>query len=34
MIEARWHDLGSVEELAKHRLRQIAIGRTKVALSG
>ena len=33
MNEARWHDLGSVEELAKHRLRQITIGRTKIALS-
>ena len=33
MSDARWHDLGSVEELAKHRLRQITIGRTKIALS-
>ena len=33
MSEARWHDLGSVEELAKHSLRQITIGRTKIALS-
>ena len=31
--EARWHDLGSLEELAKHRLRQITIGRTKIALT-
>ena len=33
MNEGRWHDLGSVEELAKHRLRQITIGRAKIALS-
>ncbi len=31
--EARWFDLGPIEELAKHRLRQVAVGRTKIALS-
>ena len=31
--EARWHDLGSVEELSRHRLRQITIGRTRIALT-
>ena len=31
--DARWHDLGSVEELSRHSLRQITIGRTKIALS-
>lgn len=33
MNDARWHDLGPIEELSKHRLRQITIGRTKIALS-
>ncbi|MEO6193439.1 MAG: Rieske (2Fe-2S) protein [Thermoanaerobaculia bacterium] len=31
--DARWHNLGSVEELSRHRLRQITIGRTKIALT-
>ncbi len=31
--ENRWHDLGPVEELATELLRQIVIGRTKIALS-
>jgi len=31
--EPRWHDLGETGELARHPLRQIAIGRTKIALS-
>jgi len=31
--EPRWHDLGETAELARHPLRQIAIGRTKIALS-
>src|SRR4051812_28522688 len=30
---ARWHDLGSVEELSRNSLRQISIGRTKIALT-
>src|SRR5258705_1716629 len=33
MDEARWHDLGSVEELKRTPLQQIAVGRTKIALS-
>ena len=33
MEDARWHDLGSVEELAKHPLRQVTIGRTRIALT-
>jgi len=33
MDDARWYDLGSVEELAREPLRHIAIGRTKIALS-
>lgn len=33
MDDARWHDLGSVEELAKHPLRQVTIGRTRIALT-
>lgn len=33
MEDPRWHDLGPVEELAKQPLRQIVIGRTKIALS-
>ena len=31
--EARWHDLGPVEELSRHRLRQVTIGRTRIALT-
>jgi multimeric flavodoxin WrbA/nitrite reductase/ring-hydroxylating ferredoxin subunit len=33
MDEPRWYDLGAVEELAAQPLRQITIGRTKIALS-
>ena len=33
MSDARWHDLGTVDELKKHPLQQIAIGRNRVALS-
>jgi len=33
MAEARWHDLGDIEELKKHPLQQIAVGRTRIALS-
>jgi len=33
MTDNRWHDLGPIEELRKQPLRQIAIGRTKIALS-
>ena len=33
MDDARWHDLGPVEELAKEPLQQVTIGRTRIALS-
>src|SRR6476659_9500803 len=33
MSEARWHDLGPVDDLARKPLQQIAVGRTKIALS-
>jgi multimeric flavodoxin WrbA/nitrite reductase/ring-hydroxylating ferredoxin subunit len=33
MSEARWHDLGPVEDLARKPLQQISVGRTKIALS-
>ena len=33
MGETRWHDLGSVGELARHPLQQLTIGRTRIALS-
>jgi multimeric flavodoxin WrbA/nitrite reductase/ring-hydroxylating ferredoxin subunit len=33
MDEASWHDLGPIEELARHSLQQITIGRTKIALT-
>ena len=33
MEDARWHDLGPVEELARHRLQQITVGRTRIALT-
>ncbi|HEV8578087.1 MAG TPA: Rieske 2Fe-2S domain-containing protein [Thermoanaerobaculia bacterium] len=33
MDDASWHDLGAVEELAAQPLRQITIGRTKIALT-
>lgn len=33
MEEARWHDLGSAEELKGTSLRQISVGRTRIALS-
>jgi multimeric flavodoxin WrbA/nitrite reductase/ring-hydroxylating ferredoxin subunit len=33
MNDARWYDLGSVAELAAQPLKQIVIGRTKIALS-
>src|SRR6185295_2008680 len=33
MNDARWYDLGSVADLATRPLQQIAIGRTKIALS-
>ncbi len=33
MADAAWHDLGSVAELSGRPLRQIAIGRTRIALS-
>lgn len=33
MDGGRWHDLGPIEELRRHPLRQIAIGRTRIALS-
>jgi nitrite reductase/ring-hydroxylating ferredoxin subunit/multimeric flavodoxin WrbA len=32
-MEGRWHDLGPVAELTRTPLRQIAIGRTRIALS-
>ena len=33
MADARWYDLGSVEDLAKHPLRQLTAGRVRIALS-
>src|ERR1700704_6845448 len=33
MSEARWHDLGPVEDLSRKPLQQISVGRTKIALS-
>ena len=33
MEAAGWHDVGSVEELAGVPLRQVAVGRAKLALS-
>jgi nitrite reductase/ring-hydroxylating ferredoxin subunit/multimeric flavodoxin WrbA len=33
MSEARWYDLGPVEDLARRPLQQITVGRTKIALS-
>jgi multimeric flavodoxin WrbA/nitrite reductase/ring-hydroxylating ferredoxin subunit len=33
MSDAKWHDLGSIESLKDPPLRQIAVGRTKLALS-
>jgi nitrite reductase/ring-hydroxylating ferredoxin subunit/multimeric flavodoxin WrbA len=33
MAEERWHDLGAIAELTDRPLRQIEIGRTKIALS-
>lgn len=33
MSNPRWHDLGPVEELAREPLRQIAVDRTRIALS-
>jgi nitrite reductase/ring-hydroxylating ferredoxin subunit/multimeric flavodoxin WrbA len=33
MSDATWHDLGSIEELQNAPLRQLAIGRTRIALS-
>lgn len=33
MAEARWQDLGAIEELKKKPLQQIAIGRNRIALS-
>ena len=31
--EPRWHDLGPVDELAETPLRQVTVGRTRLALS-
>jgi hypothetical protein len=33
METSRWHDLGPIANLSRKPLQQIAIGRTKVALS-
>ncbi len=33
MADPVWHDLGPVEDLGKHPLQQLAIGRTRLALS-
>lgn len=33
MDDARWHDLGPVEQLAREPLQQITIGRNKIALT-
>lgn len=33
MKKARWHDLGPVKDLKRPALRQVEIGRTKIALS-
>ena len=33
MADDRWHDLGPIEELRKQPLRQVSIGRTKIALT-
>jgi multimeric flavodoxin WrbA/nitrite reductase/ring-hydroxylating ferredoxin subunit len=33
MDDARWHDLGPIDELAREPLRQVTIGRTKIALT-
>ena len=33
MGETRWHDLGSIEELERHPLQQLTVGRTRIALS-
>jgi nitrite reductase/ring-hydroxylating ferredoxin subunit/multimeric flavodoxin WrbA len=33
MSDPRWHDLGSVAELAAQPLRQIVVGKTRIALS-
>ncbi len=33
MGEAKWHDLGAVEELKQKPLQEVAVGRTKMALS-
>jgi multimeric flavodoxin WrbA/nitrite reductase/ring-hydroxylating ferredoxin subunit len=33
MADGQWHDLGPVEDLARSPLRQIVVGRTRIALS-
>jgi nitrite reductase/ring-hydroxylating ferredoxin subunit/multimeric flavodoxin WrbA len=33
MAEERWYDLGALDELRQHPLRQLTLGRTKLALS-
>ena len=33
MTSAEWHDLGPIDELARTPLRQLVIGRTRIALS-
>lgn len=33
MTDARWYDLGSIADLAKHPLRQLTAGRVRIALS-
>jgi hypothetical protein len=33
MKEARWYDLGPVEDLARRPVQQITVGRTKIALT-
>jgi nitrite reductase/ring-hydroxylating ferredoxin subunit/multimeric flavodoxin WrbA len=33
MADGQWHDLGSVEDLTKPPLRQVSVGRTRIALS-
>jgi multimeric flavodoxin WrbA/nitrite reductase/ring-hydroxylating ferredoxin subunit len=33
MTESRWHDLGEVTELARTPLKQVLVGRTRIALS-
>lgn len=33
MADPQWHDLGEIEELMRHRLRQVVVGQTRLALS-